>query len=210
MLLYIVLPKSTAFLTEEKLSSSITMSPASFATSVPLPIAKPTSARLSAARSFTPSPVIPATMPFCCAMRTRRLLSVGKALAITLTDGKIPLTSSSLILCRSSDVSTTSRLLSTIPASFAIATAVSFLSPVIITTCIPARFTSETEPFTSGRKSSRIPTKPIKIRLSGISELENSSAAASAITRSHRCAISSMRALSPCTDSSAATLPPLS
>ena len=39
------------------------MSLVSFETSVPLPIAKPTSARFKAGASFIPSPVIPVTKP---------------------------------------------------------------------------------------------------------------------------------------------------
>ena len=61
ILLYNVLPYQTAFFIELKLSSKITNLLASLATSVPDPIAKPTSAALSAGASFAPSPVIPTT-----------------------------------------------------------------------------------------------------------------------------------------------------
>ena len=47
---------------ESILSSNITISEASFATSVPLPIANDTSALLRAVESFTPSPVMPVTI----------------------------------------------------------------------------------------------------------------------------------------------------
>ena len=66
-----------------KLSSKITISPASFAASVPLPIANPTSARFSAGESFTPSPVIPTTRFISWHRRTILDLSVGSALAMT-------------------------------------------------------------------------------------------------------------------------------
>src|SRR6266851_2340478 len=57
VLLYINLPSSTAFSIVAKLESASTMSAASFATSVPLPIATPISAFFRAGASFTPSPV---------------------------------------------------------------------------------------------------------------------------------------------------------
>ena len=92
----------------------------------------------------------------------------------------------------------------------AIATAVSFLSPVIITICIPARFTSLTDALTSGRKSSRMPTSPTRVRFSGISPSANSDATARARTLMLRSAISSMILLRLCIVSSGFTLPSLS
>ena len=53
ILLYIVLPNNIALSIELKLSSNITISPASFATSVPEPIAKPTSAFFKLGLSLT-------------------------------------------------------------------------------------------------------------------------------------------------------------
>lgn len=47
---------------EEKLLSRMMISEASLATSVPEPIAKPTSEALRAEASFTPSPVMPTTI----------------------------------------------------------------------------------------------------------------------------------------------------
>ena len=65
ILLYIILPSSTALTIVAKLSSVIIMSDAPFATSVPfLPIAQPISAAFSAGASFTPSPVMATTFPF--------------------------------------------------------------------------------------------------------------------------------------------------
>ena len=59
ILLNIVLPNSTALEIDRKLSSNITISLAYLATSVPLPILKPTSALFKAGASLTPSPVMP-------------------------------------------------------------------------------------------------------------------------------------------------------
>ena len=59
------------------------MSPDSLVISVPLPMAKPTSAFFTAGASLTPSPVIPATKFNSLASFTKRLLSVGKARATT-------------------------------------------------------------------------------------------------------------------------------
>ena len=58
-----VLPSSTAFTTEAKLSSVRTISEASFATSDPPCIPNPTSAFFNAGESFTPSPVMATDLP---------------------------------------------------------------------------------------------------------------------------------------------------
>ena len=99
-----------AFSSEEKLSSKTVISPASLATSVPLPIAKPTSAFFRAGESLTPSPVIPTTKLSSCAMRTNLLLSDGRARATTRKFGKSIFNSSSDISAISADVNTTSSL----------------------------------------------------------------------------------------------------
>ena len=58
------LPYLTAVSTEQKLSSVKTISDAFLATSVPVkPMAKPTSALLSAGASLVPSPVTATTAP---------------------------------------------------------------------------------------------------------------------------------------------------
>ena len=111
---------------DRKLSSRMVISPASFATSVPEPIAKPTSAFFSAGESFTPSPVMPTTRFSSCAQRTRRLLSVGSARDTTRRFGSTFLSSSSLSSASSALVRATSVLCLSRPASFAMATAVSF------------------------------------------------------------------------------------
>ena len=70
-------------------------------------------------------------------------------------------------------------------ASFAIATAVSLRSPVIITTCTPAWCTSWIAVTDSGRTSSRIPRRPISVHSPSGSDSSprSSSATASASTR---------------------------
>ena len=147
-----------------KLSSKITISPASLATSVPLPMAKPTSARLRAGASLTPSPVIPTTKFFSWANLTNRSLSSGKALATTLSLLKFSFISPSLIAASSADVHTSSFSETNKPASRAMAMAVSFLSPVIITTCTPACCTCAIASTASGRTSSRIATTPTRVK----------------------------------------------
>ena len=64
------------------------MSLDSLVMSVPLPIEKPTSAFFTAGASLTPSPVIPTTQSIDLASLTKRLLSVGRALATTLKFGR--------------------------------------------------------------------------------------------------------------------------
>ncbi len=142
------------------------MSPASFATSVPPPIAKPTSAFLSAGASLIPSPVIPATSPASWASLTSRLLSVGSARATTRSCGSRCRSCSSVSRFSSPLVSTAPAALSSgsSPTSRAIAAAVSRLSPVIITTCTPAPCTCRIAAAASERTSSRIPTNPMKMR----------------------------------------------
>ena len=131
-------PYRMAFSMEERLSSRIVISPASFATSVPLPMAKQTSALRKAGESFTPSPVMPTTMFSSCAIFTRRLLSNGNALETTRRCGRSAFSSSSFFSASSNEVSATSPSDESNPASFAMATAVSLRSPVTMTTCIPA------------------------------------------------------------------------
>ena len=141
----IVLELSTQSFIEVRLLLRITTSPASCATAVPSPIANPISACFNAGASFTPSPVIPQTLSSCCAIDTKRFLSRGFARLTTLRCGSSFLSSSSDIFSSSSCVRTTSFFSSTrIPASFAIAVAVSSASPVTMTTCIPAPLSTST------------------------------------------------------------------
>ena len=108
MLCINVLPSSIPFTILAKLSSVRIISDASFATSLPDCIPKPTSALLSAGESFTPSPVIATDLPISCANVTRRSLVFGEHLEITLKDGIMFFTSSSDIFSNSSFVRATS------------------------------------------------------------------------------------------------------
>ena len=139
--LAIVLELRTQSLIDVSELFKITTSPASWETAVPSPMANPISACFKAGASFTPSPVIPHTSSKLCAIDTRRFLSSGFARLTTRKSGNFVFNSSSDIDSNSSWVSTTSLFSSLrIPASFAIATAVSSASPVTITTWIPALF----------------------------------------------------------------------
>ena len=142
----------------------MTISAASFATSVPLPIAKPTSAFFKAKASLTPSPVIPTTKSNSLAILTSLLLSWGIALAITLILGRIFLIFSSLIISSLSWVIIKSSAPSISPISLAIPTAVSLLSPVTIT-WIPAFFTKSIPKETFSLTSSFNITNPISVIL---------------------------------------------
>ena len=82
MLLYILLPSSTAIIIVENESSISTISAADFVTSVPvIPIPTPTCASLIAGASLTPSPVIATTLPFFCQALTILSLCSGLTLA---------------------------------------------------------------------------------------------------------------------------------
>ena len=102
MLCINVLPSSTAFTTLAKLLSVKTISAASFATSDPSCIPKPTSAFFNAGASFTPSPVIATDIPISCANVTRRSFVFGEHLEITLNCGIISFTFTSDIASNSS------------------------------------------------------------------------------------------------------------
>ena len=140
------------------------MSPASLATSVPEPMAKPTSAFFRAGESFTPSPVMPTTRFSSWAMRTRRLLSVGRARATTRRLGSMAFSSSSLLLAISAEVMATSEGSRSSPASRAMATAVSLRSPVTMTTWMPASWTSLMAGMTSLRTLSRMDSTHTRVR----------------------------------------------
>ena len=135
------------------------------ATSVPLPIAKPTFAFFRAGASLTPSPVIPTIKSISSIILTKRDLSLGRALATTFKLLIFLFNSSSLISFSSLLVKTKSSF-SNRPASLAIAQAVSLASPVIIIILIPALLIKFTPSLVSTRNSSLIATIPIKVRLS--------------------------------------------
>ena len=158
-----VRPYRMARVIERKLPSKMTMSLASRATSVPLPMAKPTSASLSAGASLTPSPVMPVTRPFFCASRTSRLLSSGRDRATTRRSFMRARTSSSVMLRSCSPVNTPSADAPKMPHRRAMAAAVSRLSPVIMTTWTPAPSASWTARAASGRGSSLMSTAATKV-----------------------------------------------
>mmetsp|Transcript_955 Transcript_955/g.2923 ORF Transcript_955/g.2923 Transcript_955/m.2923 type:complete len:240 (-) Transcript_955:1428-2147(-) len=161
-----VRPYSTAMASDRKLSSSTTMSAASLATSDPEPMAKPTSARLSADESLTPSPVIPTTRPDSCASRTRRDLSVGRARETTARRGSASVTSWSDMPSSSAEVRTSDSSRSR-PTSPATADAVSTRSPVIMVRWMPAAWHRETARRDSGRVSSRMAMEPTYVNFAG-------------------------------------------
>jgi hypothetical protein len=94
-------PSSTALTIEAKLSSVRIISAASLATSLPVPIAMPTLACLSAGESLTPSPVITQKRPLLWRACTILTLVVGLHLAMTRGRVSIASTSSSVILSKS-------------------------------------------------------------------------------------------------------------
>jgi len=79
------LPHITAFIVASKLSSTRIISALSLAILHPDPIAKPTLAFLKASTSLIPSPVTATALPNSLSPTTRRYLSLGIALAKTLS-----------------------------------------------------------------------------------------------------------------------------
>ena len=132
ILLYALLPSSTPFTIDEKLSSVIIIFPVSFAISVPLPIATPILADFRAGVSFTPSPVTATIFPSSFNFLTISNFSIGVALEYTLV----------------------------IPILLAIASAVFFWSPVIIIVSIPAFLQLSTASVTPSLIGSTNPISP--------------------------------------------------
>ena len=162
-------PSAIALRIVAKLSSAKTISAASFVASVPLmPIAMPTSARVRAGASLTPSPVIATTSPRDCRARTMRILCSGLVRANTSTSCTTFASSSPLIASSSAPVSTAgpSSDASTSPISRLIASAVPAWSPVIIFTRMPAVWQSAIASIASGRGGSRMPHRPRNSRSS--------------------------------------------
>jgi len=149
-----------------KLLSVSTRSAASFATSVPEFMAIPASLRFNAGASSIPSPVIATTAPFRC--KTSPILN--------LCSGETRSNSASLNCSRSAPVIDGPGM---IPSSFALATAVSLWSPVIMMRTIPARLQYPIASYTSSRGGSVMPRSPTKIRsrstVSGVSCSRSSS-----------------------------------
>mmetsp|Transcript_6400 Transcript_6400/g.5709 ORF Transcript_6400/g.5709 Transcript_6400/m.5709 type:complete len:216 (-) Transcript_6400:1761-2408(-) len=168
------LPHLTAVTMEAKLSSKRMMSEASLATSVPeIPMAKPTSAFLRAGASLVPSPVTATTLLFSLRPVTSMYLSSGVDLASTfncfitvLKAALFPISSRmrpvllwsssflrppqiSLNCFPSMQAYSFLSLGSKIPASRAMALAVSNWSPVTILMLIPANWHLSTDPTIS-------------------------------------------------------------
>ena len=158
-------PSSTARTMVEKSSSVITTSAAFFVTSVPEPMATPTSALFKAGASFTPSPVIATTSPAACNALTICCLCPGETRAYTEYPFARLRNVSSPISSSSSPVTTSFRD-EAIPRREAMAYAVSGLSPVIITVRTPARRQAATASFAPALGGSSIAASPKKTRFS--------------------------------------------
>mmetsp|Transcript_12307 Transcript_12307/g.35035 ORF Transcript_12307/g.35035 Transcript_12307/m.35035 type:complete len:205 (-) Transcript_12307:2124-2738(-) len=124
MLLNTQRPHMHALTMDEKLSSKMTISAASFATSVPaIPIARPTSASFIAGASFVPSPVTDTTSPRAFRVLTSLYLSSGDERARTSSVGMISM-SCSFVSARNSGPSMATPCSVMIPHSLAICFAV--------------------------------------------------------------------------------------
>mmetsp|Transcript_5083 Transcript_5083/g.18357 ORF Transcript_5083/g.18357 Transcript_5083/m.18357 type:complete len:227 (-) Transcript_5083:84-764(-) len=117
-------PHSTLFTMEEKLSSRMTMSLASLATSVPvLPMLRPTLDSLRAGASLVPSPVTATTSPCFFSSLTKISLSLGEDLARTCNFGSIGMSSSSdmfLKSCPSRQIPSPKKMPHSAPMCFAV------------------------------------------------------------------------------------------
>mmetsp|Transcript_43407 Transcript_43407/g.88795 ORF Transcript_43407/g.88795 Transcript_43407/m.88795 type:complete len:208 (+) Transcript_43407:935-1558(+) len=167
------LPSSTARTMVVKLSSASTIFAAPCATEVPLPMATPMSAALSAGASLTPSPVIAAvcpgppsslgtwrswTMSFLWmgsvrekreAVHTASAFSAGDMFENSLPVKDLPVRSSPC---------------SKMPIMRQMVSAVLGLSPVMTMTRMPASLHCRIESFTSSLGGSRMPVSPMKVR----------------------------------------------
>ena len=162
ILSYILLPSSTAETMVAKLSSASTMSATPLVTSVPvMPMPMPISAFLMEGASLTPSPVMAVTLPFFCHILTMRTLCSGCTLAYTVICS-ISFSNSASDISLSSAPVMAFLPSESMPSSFAIATAVSLWSPVIMTVWMPALWHSSMAGFTSGLTGSIMPESPTK------------------------------------------------
>mmetsp|Transcript_18343 Transcript_18343/g.31391 ORF Transcript_18343/g.31391 Transcript_18343/m.31391 type:complete len:321 (+) Transcript_18343:849-1811(+) len=180
-------PHSTDFTMEEKLSSMIMMSAASFATSVPaMPMARPTSEALSAAASFVPSPVTATTSPRERSALTSVRLSSGEDRANTRMLGSIASMSASLRARKAgpSMAVYSDRFSGRMPHSRAMWRAVWMLSPVTMRTTMPASWHVITAWGTSLRTGSLMPTIARSVRVA--SQLSASSKKSSGLLGSSR------------------------
>ena len=145
------------------MSSANTTSDTPFVTSVPvIPILIPTSAIFIDGASFTPSPVI-AVIRFCD-FNTFTILVLCSGCTRAYTEHFF----TTFINSSSDSSSISAPVIASFASfiifrSFAIATAVSLWSPVIIIGLIPAFLHSSIAPYTSFLHGSIIPTNPIKV-----------------------------------------------
>mmetsp|Transcript_23162 Transcript_23162/g.59346 ORF Transcript_23162/g.59346 Transcript_23162/m.59346 type:complete len:387 (+) Transcript_23162:1106-2266(+) len=157
-------PHSTALTMEPKLSSRMTMSDASLATSVPqMPIASPTSASFRAGASLVPSPVTATTSPCRRSNDTRRCLSAGWLRARTCSWGSIGRSCSSLMPRKVGPSMTMPSSWSRLH-SRAMCCAVYRLSPVTILTAMPAALQTFTVSGTPARTGSLMPRTATRVR----------------------------------------------
>ena len=158
-------PSSMALRMEAKLSSVSTMSAESFATSEPVPMAIPMSARLRLGLSFTPSPVIATYRPRRCSASIIRTLVLGAQRATTTgSRGSASISASvsaskscaAITIVRATSAGTSARSSGPgmIATSVAIACAVFGWSPVNMCTAIPACLHCSTLSLDSGRGGS--------------------------------------------------------
>jgi hypothetical protein len=132
MLPIVARERSMAVTSPERAPEIKVMSEASMATSVPVPMAIPTSAWARAGASLMPSPTMATTRPSCCSRWTSRDLCSGITSARTRP----------------------------IPTWRAIAAAVTRLSPVIITTSMPLLFKAATAAAEPSLSVSATPITP--------------------------------------------------
>ena len=152
-------PSLTALTIVAKLSSVSIMVAASLATSVPVtPIAIPISAVLRAGASLTPSPVMATMWPSAFKALMIRTFCSGAVRAKT----PIALIHEAKASSSRPDSSLPSITSPVNPSSCAIAKAVTFWSPVIILTAMPACWQSLIASRTSGRGGSIKPTNATK------------------------------------------------
>mmetsp|Transcript_31670 Transcript_31670/g.77642 ORF Transcript_31670/g.77642 Transcript_31670/m.77642 type:complete len:215 (+) Transcript_31670:3243-3887(+) len=166
-------------------------SDAFLATSVPcMPIAKPTSAFLSAGASLVPSPVtatvclmgpaVEAWMP-----ETSMNLSRGVERARTRSVGQMR-SNSAWLISPSASATLSLKVLPSMtaprgslglmmPHFMAMALAVWMLSPVTMRTTIPARWQSAMAPGTSSRRGSSMPTRATQVRSFSIASMSSMS-----------------------------------
>nr|GMD95174.1 hypothetical protein CDL15_Pgr001607 [Ipomoea batatas] len=161
------LPHFKAVATDAKLSSKMTMSELSLATSVPwIPMDSPMSASFRAEVSF---------VPMCHLLHcTISSLSKGEDLAITRMFSTRSIRCSSVRFLNSNpsmtDPSSGAWLGCRMPHSVAIAFAVKTLSPVIILMFTPANWHDSTAFFTPSLQGSFRPASPRKVRPSSATE----------------------------------------